>query len=565
MPTWTLGTEHIRRPVLVIPGFNQGRSKRGAWFAWTEQSLDFFKKFPRKGWNTVEYEIFEPDSDFPLSEAEIKHLAYEIAQEDRGYSKMVDFTETLFGGKIRRMTGVRGLGLYLMMILATNQWWIIILLRPWMFLTNFVNALRGRLANRAVKKTVHLFVERGKDIYIKKALNEANRVYQELHIDEPLKKYQYLRNLFKRKRKEEMHPEQKRAYELIEEAYRDIISYLLGDSLLIKLVPLNIFQRILQLVHITEQIPLPNNVFAVRNLSKELKIASGNNSHHIVGQRRVDGNNLEMFLLWRKDKDPVIVPAEENFFSRIYSSFIRETTFSRTDTVQARNYPLQIDLYVGTEREKEALLGINPIEPEDFNSEIMRNTRIRIQRALLDTFRQNEALLNYYMREVPRAQTKMMRNLFPQYWWYRWVHIGFPWLFIFHGIPAFAIVAATWLFWDPLWESTCSLGWQDYFNNQIQGTGKQYRNIQLKLEVHSGLGDVNARIREKKSYREVMEKIEEYYLPVQLRDMVLLNNITMETSQLKDFQREANNFTTLPLPAGCFDGKKVSPLGEILS
>ena len=35
--------------------------------------------------------------------------------------------------------------------------------------------------------------------------------------------------------------------------------------------------------------------------------------------------------------------------------------------------------------------------------------------------------------------------------------------------------------------------------------------------------------------------------------MVLLNAINQETTQLKDFQKEANDFTTLPIPTFCYE------------
>ena len=84
--------------------------------------------------------------------------------------------------------------------------------------------------------------------------------------------------------------------------------------------------------------------------------------------------------------------------------------------------------------------------------------------------------------------------------------------------------------------------------------------------VHSGLGEVNAAIKVTgpASYRDVLEKIEEYHFPRKFRDMVLLNAITQETTQLKDFQREANDFTTLPIPAFCYEENKnqIKSLGE---
>ena len=77
MPRWSVKSKHKRRVVLVLPGFNQGRGKRGAWFAWTEKTKDFFRRFSH-GWYTVKYEIFSPQSEFPLSEGELQHLAEEI-------------------------------------------------------------------------------------------------------------------------------------------------------------------------------------------------------------------------------------------------------------------------------------------------------------------------------------------------------------------------------------------------------------------------------------------------------------------------------------------------------
>lgn len=556
MPTWTLKSEHVVRWVLVVPGFNQGRSKRGAWFAWTEKSLDFFKRFPKKGWNTVEYQVYEPKSGSPLSSGEIRHLAYEISSRDREYFRMLDFSE-MFGGKLERMSGIRGLLLYIMAIVSTNQWWMAILLRPWMLLTNFINAARRKKVGRAVQRTLHLFVERGRNLYIREALTEAYRVYQSLTDSEPLKKYQYLRNYFKEKKELEGDPERVEAFELVEQAYRDIIGQLLGDSFLIKYAPTSMLQKMLRLIHITEQTIVPDNIFAVRNLGKILRVPFKISTPKIIGASRLDGNNLELFTLWTKEKDPIIVPTKGNFFL-LYD-------FGKADSIQARNLPLEVILHVGTEKEREALLGIDSVEPDKVKPELIIKTQNRIQAALLDTLRQGETLLAYYFKESPKARAAMINNI-PQYWWYKWVHIGFPWLWLTHGLPASCIVAGMWLFCDPLWEQRNALKFHDYFQNQLQGMEKQYRNVQLKVEVHSGLGDVNASIRQNKSYRDALEKIEEYHLPVPVRDMVLFDNITMETAQLNDFKREANNFTTLPIPALCYDvsEKQIKTLGEVL-
>jgi len=106
-----------------------------------------------------------------------------------------------------------------------------------------------------------------------------------------------------------------------------------------------------------------------------------------------------------------------------------------------------------------------------------------------------------------------------------------------------------------LWNSQDQVRWRNYFDNLLEGIDKAYHNMNLKIMVHSGLGEVNAAIKTTgpASYRDVLEKIEEYHFPRKFRDMVLLNAITQETTQLKDFQKEANDFTTLPIPAFCYE------------
>ncbi len=87
MPRWSVKSKHKRRVVLVLPGFNQGRGKRGAWFAWTEKTEDFFGKFSR-GWYTVKYDIFSPENEFPLSEGELQHLTEEISSSEQAYASL---------------------------------------------------------------------------------------------------------------------------------------------------------------------------------------------------------------------------------------------------------------------------------------------------------------------------------------------------------------------------------------------------------------------------------------------------------------------------------------------
>jgi len=566
MPGWSVKSKHIERVVLVLPGFNQGRGKRGAWFAWTEKTEDFFRRFSR-GYYTVKYAVFEPKSEYPLSDGELQHLTEEISSRENAYSTLLHFEETLGGmGRSLRNQGIRGLFLYLMMVLSVKQFWIIILLWPQTFLANFINYFRLRIVRRT-RKVISSFWQRGKDPALMGALNEAKEIYRSLDLNlsraEPLRKYQYLRDYFKRRRGEETDPEKARVYELVEEAYRDIIAQLTGESLLLKIVPRGIGERIINFFHITEQFPYPDNIFAVRNLYRSLSLPTSISESKVVGRNeKVEANSLEMFLLHTKSGEGIVIPCpQESALSLIF----RAETF---ESIQRRNLPLEVVLYVGKEEEREALLGFNPLSPKQLSSKRMEDTGMRIQNALLDTFRQEDSLLSYYFRELPSVYRKW-RWKHPLYLWNNLVHLGFPWLFISHGIPAFAIVACTWIFWDSLWNSQDGVRWQSYFQNLLEGVDKAYHNVNLRVMVHSGLGDINVTIKEggSESYRDALERIEEYHFPRKFRDMVLLNSIAIETSQLNDFQREANDFTTLPLPTFCYDEtqNKIKPLGEILN
>ena len=548
MPRWSVKSKQKRRVVLVLPGFNQGRGKRGAWFAWTEKTEDFFRKFSQ-GWHTVKYEIFSPESDFPLSEGELQHLTEEINSSEQAYSSLLYFQEVLsgMGGRLRKR-GIRGIFLYLMMILTVKQFWIIILLWPQTFLTNFVNYFRWRRVRRT-ENVVSSFWQRGEREDLIEALTEAKEIYARLDNDssrtEPLRKYQYLRDHFKKRRQEKESKEKVDSCELVEQAYRDIISQLTGDSLLLKIVPKTIRERIVGFFHVSEQFPYPDNIFAVRNLSRDLSLPIPIPQNEVIGRdSKVEGNNLEMFLLRSKTGEGIVIPCpSENALSIMF----RAETF---ENVQRKNLPLEVVLYVGREEEKKALLDINSIGKGELGTRGVEKTGTRIQNALLDTFRQQESLISYYFRELPAVYSKRMWR-HPLYLWGNLVHLGFPWLFISHGIPAFAVIACTWIFWDYLWNSQDRLKWQDYFNNLLEGIDKAYHNMNLRVMVHSGLGEVNAAIKTTSaaSYRDVLEKVEEYHFPRKFRDMVLLNAITQETTQLKDFQKEANDFTTLPIPA----------------
>ncbi len=552
MPSWSVKSKHKRRVVLVLPGFNQGRGKRGAWFAWTEKTEDFFRRFSRS-WHTVKYEVFEPESEFPLSDGELQHLTQEIISREHAYFSSLYFQDVLSGrGRSLRSQGIRGLFLYLMLVLALGFFWIIILVRPQTLLANFINYLHLKIVGRT-KKIVASFWQRGEKEELVEVLTEAKEIYAKLDNDssraEPLRKYQYLRDYFKERRQGEKKKEKANSYELVEQAYRDIISQLIGDSLLLKIVPKGTGERIINFFHITLRLPYPDNIYAVRNLYQDLSLLSNISQSKVIGRtERVDGNNLEMFLLRTKAGGGIIIPCPgENVLSLIFQA----ETF---ENIQRKNLPLEVVLYVGREEEKKALLDFNPLKTEELNTRGIEKTGMRIQNALLDTFRQQDSLISYYFRELPSVYGKWMWRD-PMYLWYNLVHLGFPWLFISRGVPAMAIIACTWIFWDSLRGSQQAVRWRDYFQNLLEGIDKAYHNMNLKIMVHSGLGEVNAAIKVTgpASYRDVLEKIEKYHFPRKFRDMVLLNAITQETTQLEDFQREANDFTTLPIPAFCYE------------
>ncbi|MEA1965537.1 MAG: hypothetical protein U9O41_10520, partial [Candidatus Aerophobetes bacterium] len=369
MPVWSVRSEHMRRVVLVLPGFNQGRGKRGAWFAWTEKTEDFFRRFSR-GYRTVDYEIFEPESSFPLSEGELQHLAQEISSRENAYSALLYLGETLGGmGKSLRNRGIRGLFLYLMMILSVKQFWIIILLWPHTLLANFVNYLHLRIVGRG-RKIVSSFWQRGEAPELVKALTEAKEIYRNLDSDplraEPLRKYQYLRDYFKKRRQSEDDPGKVETFELVEQAYRDIITQLTGESLLLKILPKGTGERIINFFHITTPLPYPDNIFAVRNLYRNLSLPTTISQGEVIGRdRKVDSNHLEMFLLRTKAGEGVVIPCRgENVLSLTF----RAETF---ENIQRRNLSLEAVLYVGRDEEKEALLGFNSINPEQFTPEKM--------------------------------------------------------------------------------------------------------------------------------------------------------------------------------------------------
>jgi hypothetical protein len=143
----------------------------------------------------------------------------------------------------------------------------------------------------------------------------------------------------------------------------------------------------------------------------------------------------------------------------------------------------------------------------------------------------------------------------------------FPWLFITNGIPVASILAATWLFIDPYFGKRVVGDWEEHFSRILKGVNLGYHNVIIRVKTNSALGFINQRVREDeegKAYREIIREINQCALPVSLMDRALFNSITTETPQLQESQREANDFTTIPLSFYDEYEDKIKGLSEVV-
>ncbi|MBI9098537.1 MAG: hypothetical protein JEY91_08655 [Spirochaetaceae bacterium] len=515
-------TEDISNDVLILPGFQEGLSRRGSWFACTVESKEFIKQFHRSKKYILRYEVHEPDSEVPLSEGELFHLVNTITFSFDQYKNLLGRMEMQY--KDIRKRGKLNAFIYILGILTVRWYWWIFLTRGEMSLYNQQNAIKFKKIVK-MDNIISRIWTRGVNSDLKKALNETCRFYHSLQGD-GLEKY---REMIKwAKDQSERSPE----YVKIEKAYESILTKLTGRSLYTKMLPTNLFQRILFFFNKSLSLPLPENVYAIRNLSACIetgspRLPSENSSY--CENNRVEGNIIELYLLASKKGDPVCIADREPL--QLAGTLTRSGNMARADR------ELKIILHTGTDSEKESLL----------KGENRKILQARILNAALDTIRQGESMLCYYMKEILPVYYRQIRAMYP---FRSRLHSLFPWLFITNGIPVASVLAVVWLFIDPYYEGKFMQNYNRYYNRILETLDLSYHNLSIEVKSDFALGQVNQMIRNNKinrGFRDSMNSINQFALPVSIMDRVLFNNLTMETDQLKDSMREANSFTTIPI------------------
>ncbi|MGQ9631930.1 MAG: hypothetical protein ACUVXI_16705 [bacterium] len=550
MASYSQETRDITVDVVILPGFSEGLSRRGAWFAHTMDANSFVRKFlPNRG-HVVRYVVYEPTSSVPLSDAEIDHLINKITSAQDQYRSELERLELSY--KDTRRDGKLNALLYILGILTIRWYWWIFITRGEASFNNQQNALMGEYAANT-RNFFTRFWERGRDPVMRGVLDEIVALYRELDVD-PLRKYMILRNhASKQAMLSQLNGDRLKAgaYRRVEQGYREIIKKSTGRSLIVKILPTNFWQRISHFFLQTFKVPEPESVYPVRDLSKDISAGLTRDDilikdSKILGGNRADGNIFELYLLATKRGDPICVPAKDAFYL--------SEALARAETIRERDLPMEMLLHVGTERERRALLGFNAADSID--REKQRLIHKRLQNAALDTTRQGEAIISYYLREIVSVYYRQYQMMYP---FRSRLHSLFPWLFILHGIPVASALAAVWLFVDPYYQGKIQGQYRNYFSKMLEGVNWAYHNVVIHVKRNPALGYINQKIlrnEDGKAYRDIIRDINECALPVSLMDRAILNDLTTETPQLRDFQREANDFTTIPLSFYRGDGER---------
>lgn len=529
-------TKDVTIDVTILPGLSEGLSQRGAWFACTANSKSIIKKYSPNCNHVVRYLINEPTSKVPLSDGEIDHLVGDVTGSLDQYRSELERQEIFF--RDTRKQGKINAILYFFGILTIRWYW-------WIFLTrgetSFYNAQNAAASKKAAntKRVFSRFWVRGNNPEMIKVLDEINDLYEKLNGD-PLEKYMNLRdysNAHANKSHNKGDKLRAKAFKIVEQGYREVIKKYTGRSLAVDLLPTNFWQRLSRFFLHTFNYPEPNSVYPVRDLRKDIgeNLKVNKVEKEILGNKAVEGNILELFLLASKKGDPICVP--------IKGEYSISGILNRLETIRNNDLPLKIVLHVGTEAERKALLGFDSEGGQQEDQQML--TLKRLQNAALDTNRQNEALISYYYQEMLAVHSKRILAMFP---FRSRLHSLFPWLFITNGIPIASALAAVWLFINPYYGGKMQREYHNYFARMLEGVELAYHNITIHVEINSALGYVNQKILAggKKVYRDIIHDINECALPVSVMDRALLNTITGETEQLEDHKREANNFTTMP-------------------
>ena len=554
MASYSEKTRDISIDIVVLPGFSEGLSKRGAWFAYAEGNKNIFKRFSPGCSHVLRYIVHEPESSVPLSDGEIDHLVNQVTLNLDQFRSQLGRLE-LFYKDIRKRGKINAF-LYILGILTVRWYWWIFLTRGELSFNNQQNARAFRSAENTANVITRYWI-RGRNPLFKTVLSEVLEKYSRLE-GEPLKKYALLRDFAAEKSKLFKDSKESGSFWAITAGgYREIIKKLTSHSYVTSLLPTNFYQRILYFFLRTFKVPKPESIFSVRNLSMQINISGPEYQieedtlpeKETRGLNTAEGNIFELYLMASKCGDPVCVPLQEPY------DFT--TTLARSEIIRARDLPLEIILHVGTDREMELLTGYQRVGGGQ------GGVHARLQNAALDTRRQNEALLGYYYRERISTFYKEYRVRYP---FRSRLHSLFPWLFITNGIPVASLLAGVWLFMDPYYQGKQLRNYNNYYTRMLEGVDWAYHNVSIRIRCNHALGHINSMIRDKTNpcaFRDVVKEINECALPVSIMDRVLLNNLTTETMQLKDFQREANNFTTIPM--NFIGGEGVLPIGEIVN
>ena len=521
MSRFSCKTEDISNDILILPGFQEGLSKRGSWFACTSKSKKFLKQFHKNKKYILRYVVYEPNSSNPLSDGELFHLVNNITFSFDQYKSLLQRMEMQYSDIRKR--GKLNAFIYVLGILTVRWYWWIFLTRGEMSLNNHQNALKLK----KIVKTDNILSriwKRGQDKSVIEALDHTWQYYKTLNGD-GLSKY---REMIKWADEQ---TSGSTLYIQIKEAYENILQKLTGRSLYTEMLPTSFFQRISFFFNRSLTLPLPDNVYPIRNLSttieSESKFTADSEVLHCE-DNRVDGNIIELYLLASKEGDPICVADKE--------SLELAGTLTRAGNMQKADRELKIILHVGTDREKESLL----------NGKNRVLLQARILNAALDTVRQGETMLCYYMKEILPVYYRRVRVMYP---FRSRLHSLFPWLFITNGIPIASVLAVVWLFVDPYYEGKFMQNYTRYYNKILETLDLSYHNLSIEVKSDFALGHVNQLIKKNtmdKGFRDSINYINQFALPVSIMDRALFNNLTMETNQLKDSMKEANNYTTIP-------------------
>ena len=189
MVSYSEQTLDINVDVMVLPGFNEGLSRRGAWFAHVPETRSLLRRFRPGKKHVLRYLVHEPLSENPLSDAEIDHLLVEITSSLDQYRATLERLEMQFHDI--RKKGKLNAFIYLLGILTVRWYWWIFLTRGEMSFNNSLNAAALEKAGRTAGLAAR-FWERGKEPSFRKVLGSTLSDYDGLG-GSPLEKYRILR------------------------------------------------------------------------------------------------------------------------------------------------------------------------------------------------------------------------------------------------------------------------------------------------------------------------------------------------------------------------------------